>query len=234
MGKRILSVLLAALMALLLFGCAAPAAEPAEPEAPVEAPAETPAPAPEPTPEPAPSEAPAQESAEEPAAEEEAVDPNMPKIITLDSGVRIQRTPYASSKRSSIVNQQVWNNTMLNADNRGCNVCHRLQDVVVSTGHNLFDVGYVEELPYLSCIACHKGDYGKTMRDQFHGIHNFSETFEAMGGTCESCHYIAEDGEYQIWDLVKYDVMYGITDIPADAVKAEITWNQDEISPSKT
>lgn len=35
-----------------------------------------------------------------------------------------------------------------------------------------------------------------------------------------------------MWDDVKYDVMHGITDIAASEVDANITWNQDEITPN--
>lgn len=52
-----------------------------------------------------------------------------------------------------------------------------------------------------------------------------------MGGTCNSCHYITNDGKYQIWDEVKYDVMRGISDVAANDVDVSVEWNQDEITP---
>lgn len=64
-----------------------------------------------------------------------------------------------------------------------------------------------------------------------HNVHQRSAAFKAMGGTCESCHYISDDGEFQRWDYVKYDVLFGLTDLAADTVETSFDWNQTEITP---
>jgi DMSO/TMAO reductase YedYZ molybdopterin-dependent catalytic subunit len=127
-----------------------------------------------------------------------------------------------------------YNITYLNADKRGCNTCHTMEDVYLNlpTFHNIMFCGYPTEQNYGNCIMCHSG-WDPTMT-QIHAIHNFSETFKNLGGTCESCHYIGEDGSFQRWDFEKYYLYKGYTDVAADDEAAQITidYDQDTLTPT--
>ena len=67
-----------------------------------------------------------------------------------------------------------------------------------------------------------------------HGLHmgrQAGEQFEAMGGKCISCHNMTADGEgITLWDVVKYDKMVGIVDVPN--VQGEFDYNQDLVQTS--
>lgn len=126
-----------------------------------------------------------------------------------------------------------YNITYLNADKRGCTTCHTMEDVMLSmkTFHGVTFPGYPTEQNFANCFVCH--EWATPLRTSIHSIHNFSDSFESMGGTCESCHYIGEGGTFERWDYVKYDLYKGITDIAADDESAQITidYDQDTITP---
>lgn len=148
---------------------------------------------------------------------------NAPRVTTLDSGVQIQTVPD---------DDRGWNNAYMDADNRGCNACHVLEDIVtqMDSYHGVVYYKYPTTQTIATCVACHSF-YKTPLRDSIHGTHLGDAAFQAMNGSCQSCHYIDGDGNYERWDYVKYDHLVGITDIAADDVNVEITYNQDEITP---
>jgi len=164
-----------------------------------------------------------------------------PRITKTNTGVMIQKVPsdktaldvQAGDVRSKTVS--CWNNYFLNADNRGCTACHTIEDALESmeTYHGIIYFGYNVEQGLQNCFGCHSF-YDNRMRDAIHTLHNRSEVFDNMDGSCESCHYIdtTSDGSavYKRWDYVKYDVMRGFEDISADAAKLSLEWNQTEVT----
>lgn len=165
-----------------------------------------------------------------------------PKVVTLENGVKIQKTPadktaldvQAGDVESKTVS--CWNNYFLNADNRGCTACHTIENALemMETYHGIIYFGYDVEQGLQNCFGCHSF-YDNRMRDAIHTVHQRSDTFESMGGSCESCHYInrKDDGtiEYQRWDYVKYDVLRGIESVAADNADIKFEWNQTEVTP---
>ena len=57
-----------------------------------------------------------------------------------------------------------------------------------------------------------------------------SELFENRSGTCESCHYVDDEGDFKRWDYEKYDLYKGITDVSADEANLEVSYDQDTIT----
>ena len=154
-----------------------------------------------------------------------------PKVTELENGVKVQKTPFNTSPADGKLIRS-WNNLYLNADNRGCTACHTIEDdlEMMETYHGIIYMGYETEQGLQNCFGCH-GFYSTKLRDSVHNVHQRSAAFKAMGGTCESCHYISDDGEFQRWDYVKYDVLFGLTDLAADTVETSFDWNQTEITP---
>lgn len=154
-----------------------------------------------------------------------------PKVTELENGVKVQKTPFNTSPADGKLIKS-WNNLYLNADNRGCTACHTIEDALemMETYHGIIYMGYETEQGLQNCFGCH-GFYSTKLRDSVHNVHQRSAAFKAMGGTCESCHYISDDGEFQRWDYVKYDVLFGLTDLAADTVETSFDWNQTEITP---
>lgn len=148
---------------------------------------------------------------------------NAPRVKTLENGVRVQAVPS---------DEIGWNNVYLDADNRGCNACHELEDAItqMETFHGVMYMKYATKLTLGTCVACHSF-YKTPLRDTIHATHMGSANFHALNGSCQSCHYIDGDGNYLRWDSVKYDHLRGITDIAAQDVNAEITYSQDVITP---
>lgn len=171
----------------------------------------------------------------QPAAEAESKEesPYAPRVITLENGVKIQRTPdagYPWGMFNTDPEYKYFNTMYFNADNRGCQACHDLEQTLRGFGHVLYKGRYPKGgMTYQDCLSCHSYEYtGRTLQQSLHARHNGSTAFNAMGGSCESCHYIDENGNYLRWDYVKYDVLHGITDIAADSIAADISWNQEE------
>ena len=167
-------------------------------------------------------------TAEEAAAVNEA---NAPRVTTLDNGIKIQRTPFDTTSEYGRVVPS-WNNMYMNADNRGCTACHTLEQAqdMIETFHGAIFMGYEAEYTVWTCLGCH-GFGQKPFKETMHTVHMTSNTFNAMGGNCFSCHYVQDDGSYTLWDLVKYDVVRGITNLSAEQMDLEIAWNQTEITP---
>ena len=166
-----------------------------------------------------------------------------PRVKVMENGVKVQKTPYNTTaldtQAGDVESKTItaWNNYFLNADNRGCTACHSIEDALemMETYHGIIYMGYNTEQGLQNCFGCHSF-YDNYMRDAIHTLHQQrNPKFEAMGGTCESCHYIArhDDGtiEYQRWDYVKYDVLRGIADVPAEEMNTTLTWNQTEVTP---
>ncbi len=165
-----------------------------------------------------------------------------PAVRELENGVKVQRTPFdttALDTQAGDVDAKTirsWNNYFLNADNRGCTACHSIEDALemMETYHGIIYYGYNNEQGLQNCFGCHYF-YDNYMRDAIHTVHQRSNTFEAMGGNCESCHYInrADDGTitYERWDYVKYDVLRGLKSVAAEDVNSTFEWNQTEITP---
>ena len=65
---------------------------------------------------------------------------NAPRVKTLENGVRVQAVPS---------DEIGWNNVYLDADNRGCNACHELEDAItqMETFHGVIYMKY----PMTSC-----------------------------------------------------------------------------------
>ena len=165
-----------------------------------------------------------------------------PRVEVMENGVRVQKTPFNNTaldtQAGDVESKTItsWNNYFLNADNRGCTACHSIEDALemMETYHGIIYFGYNNEQGLQNCFGCHSF-YDNYMRDAIHTVHQRNSTFQAMGGSCESCHYIArhDDGtiEYQRWDYVKYDVLRGISDVPAENMNLSFDWNQTEITP---
>lgn len=151
---------------------------------------------------------------------------NAPARFTDRNGFTIQRTPEDA---------EAYNNTYLDADNRGCNSCHTLENALMSlpTYHRLIFFGYNTEQTYENCVACHSDSYsGRSLADPIHTIHMNSVVFtDADGGTCQSCHYInpATDS-FELWDEVKYDVLKGLIDVDADTANVSVSYDQTTIT----
>lgn len=162
-----------------------------------------------------------------------------PKIETKANGVRVQTVPDSAEAAwpwSFSANWKYYNTYYLNAENRGCQACHKLQDVLKSIGHCIYEGSYptTDDISYNTCIGCHSLTYsGMNLMQPMHQLHQRSAAFKAMGGSCESCHYITYDGKYERWDLVKYDVLKGITDVAASDLDITVEWNQTEITPNE-
>lgn len=148
---------------------------------------------------------------------------NAPRVTTLDNGVQIQTVP---------TDDRGWNNAYLDADMRGCNACHNLEDIVtqMDSYHGVIYYKYPATQTLATCVACHSF-YDTPLMDTIHGTHMGSKAFNAMNGSCLSCHHIDGEGNYQRWDYVKYDHLKGITDIAAEDAKVEIAYSQDVITP---
>ena len=153
-----------------------------------------------------------------------------PKVITLENGVQVQKTPFNTMYADGKLVKS-WNNIYMNADNRGCNACHTIEDALegMETYHGIIYFGYPVEQTLHNCFGCHSF-YTTKLRDSIHAIHDRNETFEAMNGSCQSCHYIDDEGNYLRWDYVKYDVLLGITDIASENIDADFKWDQTKIA----
>ncbi len=132
-----------------------------------------------------------------------------------------------------------WNNTYLNADGRGCLSCHRsIEDILIEmdTRHDVYVEGYATTLTITNCTSCHgpSGLHGKIpLSTSLHGVHNGNIAFQSLGGNCESCHFVTPQGEFEMWDLVKYDHYMGLTDVSAEEAQLEVSYDQEVISDTE-
>ena len=121
---------------------------------------------------------------------------------TLENGVKVQRTPY---------DQGIYNNYFLHSDERGCYACHddlneALQAMPRSLSKrqwmpsNHLHLNYVNDMKVTidQCISCHIS-YELEFNTYIHGVHQ-TAAFRNMGGSCESCHVVTNEGEWALWD----------------------------------
>ena len=167
-------------------------------------------------------------SAEEIAQEDKAaaaMEAHSPEVATLEDGTRVQPVP---------TDPFLWNTTSLKGDKRGCtdSGCH--ESILEATQemdmpHPELWNPYGVDATIKFCYMCHsKALY---FQDSMHAIHNTSEAFTAMGGGCDSCHYVSPTtGEFEMWDLVKYNEAYmGITSV-SDLSSASFSFSQDTLT----
>ena len=164
-----------------------------------------------------------------------------PKIVEMENGVRVQAVPdscepaYGGTSWNFYAANgwKYYNTYFLNAENRGCTACHTLQWAMKQINHCIYDGAYpTDKMNYQTCVGCHSATYsGMGLQQPIHTTHLRSTAFNNMGGSCESCHYIDENGTYHRWDFVKYDVMYGTTAVAASDLEYSLEWNQTEITP---
>ena len=163
-----------------------------------------------------------------------------PKVVTLENGVQIQRTPSGSDAGWHLYQRNIsYNNYYLNADNRGCAACHDLTYLSENLkGYPHLSAGNEMgiEVTVQTCQRCHDASSGMNAPDRFgeliHQAHNSkNKAFAAMGGDCWSCHYatdLGEGSEMKLWDNVKHSVMRGITRMSSDTMDGTFSWNQDK------
>lgn len=151
----------------------------------------------------------------------ETAEKNAPKTYVDRNGFTVQPTPN---------DDESYNNTYLNADNRGCTSCHTLEDALMSlpTYHGFIFNGYNTEQTFSQCVACHI--WANPLKDTIHSTHMNSDLFKEQGGNCESCHYIDNNGNYLRWDYEKYNVLKGITDVPADSADVQVSYDQTTLT----
>lgn len=147
--------------------------------------------------------------------------------------------PYSYVDRNGFTVQPVpndpvgWNISYLNADNRGCTSCHTLEDalMMMDTYHGTIFNGYPTEMTVSTCFACHI--WAEPLRTSMHGTHLGNELFENKGGTCDSCHYVDENGDFTRWDYVKYDLYKGVSDVAANEADLSVTYDQTTITETE-
>ena len=157
---------------------------------------------------------------------------NTPKRYVDDFGNTYQPVPS---------DPKGWNISYLDADNRGCLSCHTsFEDIVMSldTKHNVYGSGYATQITIANCLGCHRNaGFGNIqLSETIHGIHNSNPAFQAMNGSCDSCHYISNGSStpgnnmFEMWDYAKYDLYQGITDVAADEAPVEVSYDQTTTS----
>lgn len=170
----------------------------------------------------------------------------IPIVVTLEDGTQIQKVPSDFGNRfaqpdfrngTEVHNIEGFNNLMFNADNRGCtSSCHSLEEAMANESwyhFSAFLTGYNTEQTVQTCKGCHNQEHevgSVPFKDAMHTLHYANEAFNAMGGDCQSCHYIDWGGEYKLWDEVKYDLFTGVTGVPADTASAEFSFDQTTLT----
>lgn len=166
-------------------------------------------------------------------AQAEKARENAPRVVTLDSGVQIQRTPdedNASVYHTPGLNIS-YNTYYLDADNRGCQACHEDLAVLLnemSYDHVNLENPYGIEITVSHCLDCHGYSPGYVTEENglgslLHGLHRS----DAFGGDCMSCHNATGNGTgMTLWDEVKHKLFRGIKDV-AD-VKGDFSFTQDK------
>lgn len=156
--------------------------------------------------------------------DEENAEKNAPKSYVDRNGFTVQPVPS---------DDKGWNISYLNADNRGCTSCHTLEDALMmsDTSHGIIFQGYPTEETLAMCITCHI--WAEPLRTTIHSTHLGNQLFENEGGTCESCHYIDENGDFKRWDYEKYNLYKGITDLDSDSVDMDLSYDQTTITETE-
>lgn len=154
------------------------------------------------------------------------VDKNTPR--TLANGVKVQPVPNDEAS---------FNMYSLNADGRGCFACHTqgFEEVLSHSpkSHVIMRGSYNQPWSLETCIVCHDTrDESNAFINIVHGIHTNSTAFNSMGGNCFSCHSVSNDGEYELWDRIKYSLFHGVTEIDAASIPADFRFDQDVVTPT--
>ena len=162
--------------------------------------------------------------AEEEAANAEA---NPPKTHVDRNGFTIQAVP---------ADPKGYNTYWLQGDQRGCLSCHdTLEDAMMNqnTYHRLIIMGYPVEQGVQNCVMCHDTwqPQATKLKDTIHQIHMANSTFNAMNGNCMSCHAIDDNGDFVLWDDVKYDQYKGYKLVSVEDAGMEVSYDQDTITP---
>lgn len=150
-------------------------------------------------------------------------------VTTLEDGTQVQ--PVPDDRRG-------YNIGVIHADERGCTACHALEDAIewCPISHNGLNSYGDDPLSVTTCIACHNGQQeplfgrpGLELADVIHASHMGNAAFEALNGSCVSCHEIdTATGAMPLWDEVKYDRMQGFTLVPD--VAGTFSFDQDVLT----
>lgn len=167
-----------------------------------------------------------------------------PKVTELADGTKIQRTPseYEVGAWQKFSDTISYNTYYLDGDNRGCNACHAdLKDVVSGMDYHhpvVWNYALDNNLGVQQCLLCHGETMGYVKDDhQFgtliHALHygsRYGSSFSTVGGNCYSCHNATDDGAgMTLWDLVKYDLYFGMNSVAAEDVQGELVVDQDNV-----
>ncbi len=114
---------------------------------------------------------------------------------------------------------------------RGCLACHAdLYGLVANLSPKLHPGAYPtygKNDDIADCMMCHRPatvGFGPDLKNLIHSLHMNSDLFEkAYQGSCWNCHAITADGEFALWDEVKYDV--DIAGYIPGATDAQFGWN---------
>lgn len=157
-----------------------------------------------------------------------------PEVRTLPDGVMVQRTPseygLAPGAWQTQANTNSYNTYWLDADNRGCGSCHAdLGELLKNLPFEHTTVWNDElgsQLTVQECINCHHWAPGYMEKNMefgtlMHAIHygtRYKGMFEdSYNGNCMSCHNATDNGAgMEMWDLVKYDHLWGVNDISSE------------------
>lgn len=179
-------------------------------------------------------------SASTPASASEIDREGVPAVRTLEDGRQVQLTPswentkdYTDITYVPGISDVIFNQDVLNADDRGCGSCHAdLWDTL--EGFDPAHLGAAKRLTVNSevqqCIDCHgksEFQWNANMGSMMHGLHGVN-TDDAKA-SCFNCHEADwATGELKLWDEVKHDIMQGITRV--SNVEGDFAYTQDAIT----
>ncbi len=122
---------------------------------------------------------------------------------------------------------------------QNCVMCHdtwqpqatKLKDTIHQI--RLIIMGYPVEQGVQNCVMCHDTwqPQATKLKDTIHQIHMSNSTFNAMNGNCMSCHAIDDNGDFVLWDDVKYDQYKGYKLVSAEDSGMTVSYDQDTITP---
>ena len=165
-------------------------------------------------------------------------DPLHPIVYQLEDGTLIQRTPDENQYTPDYQQPRIFvpsNTYFVDADAKGCNACHEdLAATVSEMGvYRHYDLRSKigTSMTVDQCQDCHalRGRPSQTVEGELgnliHGIHSHGEA------DCWNCHVAGDntEGNFAVWDNVKYDHLRGITDIDAESISTDFSYRQDEI-----
>lgn len=156
------------------------------------------------------------------------VAPSEAKAAAAETSVT-QGLPIFTENNAGFLPDNEWNETYVNAGNRGCNSCHTdLQSVIdnskLACDHPVPRSGYNTERNVtildgcLSCHGVHTADYGNYFGDAIHTAHYSNAGFtEELDGNCWSCHAVKDTAdltdlgntELVLWEQIMYDGALG-------------------------